>query len=789
MEKTIELEIPLLLPGVEDEKDNRLDRLETSLQNRRGIVRAHLERERSPVNLCLHYDPDLLSLPDVKRIAERAGAQIVTRFRHAAIRIEGMDCSDCSLVVEHSVGRMDGVLNVRVNYPLEKMWVEYDTQKINRPAIEKRVRSLGYQIPLNEFQARLQENRGLLFSILSGVSLLIGWLGGLFLGLPTLVSIGFYAAAYIFGGWDVSRYAWRALRERHFDTDGLMVVAAIGAAFLGEFAEGALLLFLFSLGHALEERALDRARRAVRALAELAPKTALVRRGGGEQDIPVESLQLDDVVIVRPGVRIPVDGIILDGNSGIDQSSVTGESLPVDKVAGDNVFASTVNGEGALEVKVTRLAKDSTLARVMKMVEEAQAQKSPTQQTMEKFERVFVPAILVLTALVILVPPLFGFSFRESFLRAMTLLVAASPCALALGTPATILAGVAQAARNGVLVKGGAHLENLGRLKAIAFDKTGTVTHGQPEVTDVVAFPDSGQKEADVLSLAAGAESRSAHPLAEAVLRAARTQGVPVSVMDEVESLTGRGLRAVTDGRTFWIGNQKLMDDAGVRLSEEALQQAQSLQRSGKTLMWVAEDQRAIGILALADTLRREAAPTMRALKKIGVKHTIMLTGDNARSASAIASEIGLTDFRADLMPENKLTIIRELVNEYGQVAMIGDGVNDAPALANATVGIAMGGAGTDVALETADVALMGDDLSKLPFVVGLGRATRRIIVQNLAIALGVIGLLIVTSLTGIISIGVAVIFHEGSTLVVVANALRLLGYKTPGRIRPRLTT
>ena len=789
MEKTIELEIPLLLPGVEDEKDNRLDRLETSLQNRRGIVRAHLERERYPVNLCLHYDPDLLSLPDVKRIAERAGAQIVNRFRHAAIRIEGMDCSDCSLVVEHSIGRMDGVLNVRVNYPLEKMWVEYDTQKINRPAIEKRVRSLGYQIPLNEFQARLQENRGLLFSILSGVALLIGWLGGLFLGFPALVSVGFYAAAYIFGGWDVSRHAWRALRERHFDTDGLMVVAAIGAAFLGEFAEGALLLFLFSLGHALEERALDRARRAVRALADLAPKTALVRRDGSEQDIPVEALQLDDVVIVRPGVRIPVDGIILDGNSGIDQSSVTGESLPVDKVPGDNVFASTVNGEGALEVKVTRLAKDSTLARVMKMVEEAQAQKSPTQQTMEKFERVFVPAILILTALVILVPPLFGFSFRESFLRAMTLLVAASPCALALGTPATILAGVAQAARNGVLVKGGAHLENLGRLKAIAFDKTGTVTHGQPEVTDVVAFPDSGQKEADVLSLAAGAESRSAHPLAEAVLRAARTQGVPASVMDEVESLTGRGLRAVTNGRTFWIGNQKLMDDAGVKLSEEALQQAQSLQRSGKTLMWVAEDRRAIGILALADTLRREAAPTMRALKKIGVKHTIMLTGDNARSASAIASEIGLTDFRADLMPEHKLTIIRELVDEYGQVAMIGDGVNDAPALANATVGIAMGGAGTDVALETADVALMGDDLSKLPFAVGLGRATRRIIVQNLAIALGVIGLLIVTSLTGIISIGVAVIFHEGSTLVVVANALRLLGYKTPERIRPRLTT
>ncbi|MFZ1266035.1 MAG: heavy metal translocating P-type ATPase, partial [Anaerolineae bacterium] len=569
-----------------------------------------------------------------------------------------------------------------------------------------------------------------------------------------------------------------ALRERRFDTDLLMVIAALGAAALGDFAEGGLLLFLFSLGHVLEERALDRARAAVRALADLAPKTALVRRDGKEQELPVESLRLDDVVIVRPGVRIPMDGIILDGNSGVDQSSVTGESLPIDKAPGDNVFASTVNGEGALEVKVTRLAKDSTLARVMKMVEEAQAQKSPTQQIVEKFERVFVPAVLVLTALIIIVPPLFSFPFHDSFLRAMTLLVAASPCALALGTPATILAGVAQAARNGVLVKGGVHLENLGRLKVIAFDKTGTVTHGQPEVTDIVVVPASGWKEADLLSLAAGAESRSAHPLAQAVVRSAQTRGLPVSVMDEVESLTGRGLRAVSNGKTVWIGNQKLMGEAGVPLSPDALDHSQSFQQAGKTLMWVAVNNMLVGLIALADTLRREAAPTMQALKQLGVAHTIMLTGDNARSASAIAAEVGLTEFRADLMPEDKLTIIRDLVKEYGQVAMIGDGVNDAPALANATVGIAMGGAGTDVALETADVALMGDDLSKLPFAVGLGRATRAIIMQNLFISLGVIALLIITSLTGIVSIGIAIIFHEGSTLVVVANALRLLGYQ-----------
>lgn len=809
-EKTIELDIPLLLPGVQDEKDECLNRLETSFQNHKGILRAHLERDKTPVDLCLHYDPNLLTLPEVKRLAERAGAQIVNRFHHASMPIEGMDCSDCSLVVEHSVGRMDGVLAVNVNYPAEKMWVEFDTRKVSRSAIEKRVRSLGYEVPVEGVWNWYKANRELIFSLTAGLLLLIGWLGGTFFGLPAPVAIALYIGAYLFGGWNVTRNAWHAVRERHFDTDLLMVMAAVGAAFLGQFAEGALLLFLFSLGHALEERALDRARKAVRALADLAPRIALVKREGREQEVPVGSLQLDDIVIVHPGVRLPVDGVILSGSSGIDQSPVTGESMPVDKGPGEAVFAGTVNGEGALEVKVTRLAKDSTLSRVMKMVEEAQSQKSPTQQTVERFTRVFVPAVVILTALVILVPPLFGFPFRESFLRAMTLLVAASPCALALGTPATMLAGVAQAARGGVLVKGGAHLENLGSLKAIAFDKTGTITHGQPEVTDVVAYPPipmgdreafsrstpgevrsgrgaeegSGMRgvtpEARLLSLAAGAESRSAHPLARAILRVTKARGITPVEMDEVESLTGRGLRAVSDGRTVWVGNEKLMDEAGVILPHEIQDKAQALQASGKSLMWAAEGERFIGLIALADTLRPEAASATQALKRMGVKHTIMLTGDNARAASAIAKEIGLTEYRADLMPQDKLTAVRELVSEYGQVAMIGDGVNDAPALANATVGIAMGGAGTDVALETADVALMGDDLSRLPFAVGLGRAARRVIIQNLYIALGVIALLIIASVTGLVSIGVAVVLHEGSTLLVVANALRLLGYRSP---------
>ncbi|MFH1907809.1 MAG: cation-translocating P-type ATPase, partial [Chloroflexota bacterium] len=711
-------------------------------------------------------------------------AQIVNRYHHDVLTIEGMDCSDCSLVVEHSVGRMEGVLAVNVNYAAQKMRVEFDSQKIARGAIEKRVHSLGYSIPAIGLRSWYQENRELLFSLISGLLLLIGWVGETFFGLPFVVALGFYIAAYIFGGWDISQHAWHALREKYFDTDLLMVMAAIGAAILGEWAEGALLLFLFSLGHALEERALDRARAAIRALADLAPKTALVKRDGNEIELPVEQLQLEDVVIVRPGVRVPVDGTVLNGQSGVDQSPVTGESLPVDKAAGDQMFAGSVNGEGALEVKVTRLAKDSTLSRVMKMVEEAQTQKSPTQQTVEKFERVFVPAVLIVTALVIIAPPLFGVPFQVSFIRAMTLLVAASPCALALGTPASILAGVAQAARNGVLVKGGVHLENLGRLKAIAFDKTGTITHGRPEVTDVVAMNNERMNNEQLLGLAAGIESRSGHPLAQAVVRAAQAKGLALPEIGEVKSLTGRGLRSIVDGQTVHIGNLKLMTESNVSVSDDGHTHVERLQGEGKTIMLAAVNGQLAGVIAVADTLRAEAKSTMAALKRIGVPKTIMLTGDNARVGQAIANQVGLTDVRADLLPEDKLTAIRDMVRKFGQVAMVGDGVNDAPALANATIGIAMGGAGTDVALETADVVLMGDDLSKLPFAVGLGRATRSIIQQNLFISLGVIALLIVASLAGWASIGVAIIFHEGSTIVVVLNALRLLGYESEIRMR-----
>jgi len=463
-ESTLRLDLPILLPEVEDEQDQCVTHLQELVAKRRGIQRAHVDRQDSIVYLCLHYDPALVSLSQVKRWAEQAGAQVSDRYRHETVRITDMDCADCARSIEHILGRMDGMLTVSVNYAAEKMRVEYDSIVLDRQEIINRVHSLGYTIEEEEVpRGWIQENWELVLSIASGLFLALGFFGETFLGLPRPAAIGFYVLAYLTGGYDATRHGLQAALHLRFDIDFLMVVAAIGAAVLGEWAEGALLLFLFSLGHALEHYSMDRARQAIRALGELTPSTALVRRDGRELELPVEELERGDVVIIKPGERVPVDGRVIEGQSAVDQSPITGESVPVEKGEGDEVFAGTVNGESSLVVEVTRLAQDTTLARVMQMVEEAQTQKSPTQQFTDRFERLFVPAVLVGVVLVIAVPPLAGWlAWQDAFLRAMTILVAASPCALAIATPSAVLSGVAQAARNGVLVKGGVHLEKSG---------------------------------------------------------------------------------------------------------------------------------------------------------------------------------------------------------------------------------------------------------------------------------------------------------------------------------------
>lgn len=770
----VELDLELLLPAVKDERDGCRERLVSALAGVRGVSRAHLEDAHGTSQLCVHYDSSLVTLADVERLVRRAGAELRARYRHEQVRIDGMDCSDCTLAIEHALGRSKGVLAASVNYAAGTLSVEYDGYKTDRAAIVSRIRALGYDVPKGPVVSFLRERRELLLSLLSGVLIVAGWLAGRSTSAPAWLAAALFAGAYVAGGFDVARHAWHSVRIRRFNTDLLMVAAAAGAAAIGEAADGALLLFLFSLGHALEELALDRARQAVRKLGALTPKTALVRRNGGEIEVSVEKLDLADFVVVRPGVRIPVDGQVVAGASGVDQSPVTGESIPVDKAVGDPVFAGTVNGEGALEVKVTRLAKDSTLARVMQLVEEAQGQKARAQRTVESFTSRLVPAVLVGAALLIAVPPLFGFAFKESFLRAMTLLVAASPCALALAAPSAMLAGIAQAARQGVLVKGGVHLETLGAVDAVAFDKTGTLTHGRPDVTDVIALEAAGFGEDRLLSLAAAVEKRSGHPLAQAVVRAAEARSLAVPAAAELTSLTGRGVRGQVGQLDVRLGNRRLFEDAHIAIPETLSARLQQLEGEGRTTMIVGVGEGIAGVLALADEPRANAKAVIERLRALGVRETLLLTGDNPLAAGRVARELGIDTVRAGLLPEGKVSVIRELASGR-TLAMVGDGVNDAPALAAASVGVAMGGAGTDVALETADVALMGDDLSRLPFAVGLGQATRRVLRQNLGLALAVMATLVVGAATGIAGVSSAIVLHEGSTLAVALNSLRLL--------------
>ncbi|WP_292027052.1 heavy metal translocating P-type ATPase [Brevundimonas sp. UBA2416] len=641
-------------------------------------------------------------------------------------------------------------------------------------------------------------NTEVIFALASGAALTLGFgLEKLAPGVPAWLPLTLYVVAYGFGGFFTVREAFENLRNKRFEIDTLMLVAAAGAAALGAWAEGALLLFLFSIGHALEHYAMGRAKRAIEALADLAPRTAHVRRGDQVLEVPVEEVEVGDTVVVRPNERLPADGFVVVGATSINQAPVTGESMPVDKQpvvdaetararpaqigSASIVFAGTINGAGAIEIETTRKSTDTTLAKVVRMVSEAETQKSPTQRFTDRFERIFVPAVLGLAFILLFAWVVVDEPFRDSFYRAMAVLVAASPCALAIATPSAVLSGVARAARAGVLIKGGAPLENLGSLSAIAFDKTGTLTEGRPRITDIV--PVGGAQEIDLLTTAVAVERLSDHPLAEAIARDGleRLKGAVIAAASELKSLTGKGVSARFEGAPVWIGKPEMFGVDGVGpLSAEAEAAVTRLRLEGRTLMVVRLGERDLGVIGLLDTPRAAARTALDALRALGVSRMIMISGDHQKAAQAIASQVGLTEAWGDLMPEDKVDAIKRLRAE-GKIAMVGDGVNDAPAMATATVGIAMGAAGSDVALETADVALMSDDLSQLPFAVGLSRRTRGIILQNLVVSLGVVAFLVPATIFGL-GIGPAVAMHEGSTVLVVFNALRLLGYRDPTR-------
>lgn len=616
--------------------------------------------------------------------------------------------------------------------------------------------------------------------IVSGVFLLLGFIAEM-AGWSEWLRLGSYAVCFVVAGAHPLEEGLRQTLRLKLDIDFLMIVAAIGAAVINEVAEGGLLLVLFAIGHALEDHAMGQARNAIHALGQLAPRTARLRRAEGEREVPVEELAIGDQVVVRHAERIPADGEVVEGASDVDQSPITGESAPVAKAIGDPVYAGTLNGDGGLVIAVRKLASESTMARMVRLVAEAEGQKAPTQRIAEKFTRVYVPVVVLATIAVAVLPPQLGWlSGKEAFLRAMTLLVGASPCALGLSTPAAILAGVARAARHGVLVKGGAHLERLGTVVAVAMDKTGTITTGKPTVTDVVPLADHSPDE--LLRLAASVEGLSTHPLAKAVLAEAARRGVQGDAAASAIQKRGKGIAADVGGRRVIVASPRaFFEGEGPRATPVMLAAAEKLESSARTVIVVTCDDEFIGLLGLQDRPRSDAKPAFEALREIGIKSVAMLTGDNRRVAEAIGREVGIDDIRAELLPEQKIELVHELERQHGPTAMIGDGVNDAPALASATVGIAMGAGGTDVALEAADVALMNDDLRKVAFAIGLSRAARSIIRQNVTIAMGVVFLLIVLASLGKVPMPVAVVMHEGSTVVVVLNALRLLRYRGVG--------
>lgn len=783
------IELLALLPEIPDLRDACVSRLEGMMGEHRGVVRAHtVDGAAGDGELCLHYDPELVTLAQVERLAQAAGARLSDRFGHEIVTLRSIDGEDAARRIETDLRSLKGVVDASVNLPAQRVRIEYERGRILIADVLRELEEMGY--PAERAGARatvegaapepwLRRNKELVLSLIAGALLAVAWVGSRWLELPRSVALPLYVGSYVFGAWDLLGHWVARLRKGRvaFDIDLLMLLAALGAALLNEWAEGAFLLFLFSLAHALEHYALGRARNAIRGLADLTPTQATVLRRGATEKVPVEEVATGEVVLVRPGERVPVDGRVRKGRSAVNQAPVTGESIPVDKEPGSDVFAGTVNGDGSLEVETTRAVGDRTLDRVIQLVEEAQTQKAPTQRFTDQFERVFVPIVLIADVLLIVVPPLLGlWSWPLSFYRGMALLVASSPCALALGTPAAVLAGIAQAARNGVLIKGGAHLEHLGAVRVLAMDKTGTLTVGKPRVTEVV--PATGVQEAEVLRYAAAVERQSQHPLAEAVVRRAEEEGLELPDAGALESVTGRGVRATVDGQVVAVGNLRLWEDAGEAVPEGIGAAVARLRDAGTSVMAVRRGEQWLGVIGLADQAREGVRDVLDRLRELGIARVVMLTGDNRRVAETIAAEVGVDDVRADLLPEEKATAVRELVEEYGAVAMVGDGVNDAPALANATVGIAMGGAGTAVALETADIALMADDLGRLPFAVGLSRRAGSVIRQNLAISLAVIAALIVATTTGVFGIGVAVIVHEGSTLVVVANALRLLNFK-----------
>lgn len=680
--------------------------------------------------------------------------------------VEGMCCATEAAIVEERLSALRGVCAVQASPVTGQARVVHT---LETAAVERAIAEAGFRVRPHAAAPRAVPHAPALLAAgltAAGAAATLLW---------PRVGVVLYAAAILSGGLPIARRGLQRLRQGTLDMNVLMTLAVLGAMAIGEWLEGASTVVLFSIAQLLESRSVERARRAIGGLMKLTPDTATVERDGQALRVGVTALRRGEHVRVRPGERIPVDGTILAGATEVDQSALTGESRPVSRGPGDTVFAGTINGGGALSVQVTRLASETTLARVLRRVEEAQASRAQSQGFVDRFAAIYTPAVVVLAVLLAVTPPLLGFgTFADWVYRSLVLLVIACPCALVISTPVSIVSALTRASRMGVLVKGGGHLEELARVQAVAFDKTGTLTSGEPRVVDVLSV--GGQTRGEILRLAAAVEASAGHLLGEAIVAAARAEGHEPPHADDVSVLPGRGARGRVSGQSVLVGSHRLFDE--MSLCDHALDlDLARFESEGKTVVLVGRDDRRelVGVIALADIPRPEAAAAVAELRQRGLA-VALLTGDNARTGLALAQKLGVEEAFADLLPEDKVEQVRALRARYGSVAMVGDGVNDAPALASASVGIAMGQRGTDVALETADVVLMADDLGRIPAVIALGRAMRRVIVQNVTFSLAVKALVLGLALAGYGSLWAAVAADMGASLVVIANGMRLLG-------------
>jgi len=693
----------------------------------------------------------------------------------STFKIEGMDCHEEVAILERRLKRLTGLEALDADVIGQRLRIKYDAAKLSTGSIAEAVAQTGMRAWLEHEEpapATASATSRLRLLVLSGIAFALGvaasWLGapGSAIWIPFVSSIAL-------GGVHTGRRAIASLRAGILDINVLMVIAVAGAIALGEWTEAASVVFLFALAQLLETRAMDRARGAIRALMDLAPAEAIVRRNGHEQRMPVDDVRVGDTILVGPGEKLPLDGRVVAGDSYVNQAPVTGESLPIEKVAGDDVFAGTINGRGALDVEVTRLRRDSTLARIIHLVERAQAQRAPSQTFVDRFARFYTPAVLAIAVIVALAPPLmFGASWSVWVYRSLVLLVISCPCALVISTPVSIVSALAAAARKGVLIKGGAHLERMASIRCIAFDKTGTLTHGRLHVVDVL--PMEGVDRSEVLRLAASLEMRSEHPIGKAIVAYAVSAGIrPVSV-DSFQAIPGRGAEGQFGVHRLVVGSHRLFEERGLcSASMEAALDALTARGCGSVM--VAAAGTAIGVIGVADEPREAARDAVEMLRKQGIQQVVLLTGDQESAGRALAESLDLDGYRASLLPEDKVTAVEELRRRHGALAMIGDGVNDAPALAAADVGIAMGVAGTDAALETADIALMADELLKIPYALRLSRATTRNIRANIAFSIVLKGAFLVLAVAGAATLWMAVAADMGASLVVIANALRLL--------------